>query len=76
MRPQGTYMLFLDCGEWCRRSGVSIQELQRRGVQAGVIWQNGESFLWPDSIRMNLALPFSLLQEEMERLDRHAFGKG
>ena len=76
MRPQGTYMLFLDCGEWCRRSGVSIQELQRRGVQAGVIWQNGETFLWPDSIRMNLALPFSLLQEAMERLDRHAFGKG
>jgi len=25
---------------------------------------------------MNLALPFSLLQEAMERLDRHAFGKG
>jgi bifunctional pyridoxal-dependent enzyme with beta-cystathionase and maltose regulon repressor activities len=35
-----------------------------------------ETFLWPDSIRMNLALPFSLLQEAMERLDRHAFGKG
>jgi hypothetical protein len=27
-------------------------------------------------LRMNLALPFSLLQEAMERLDRHAFGKG
>jgi len=25
---------------------------------------------------MNLALPFSPLQEAMERLDRHAFGKG
>jgi len=25
---------------------------------------------------MNLALPFSLLQEAMERLDRHAFGTG
>lgn len=35
-----------------------------------------ETFLWPDSIRMNLALPFSLLQEAMERLDRHVFGKG
>ena len=73
MRPQGTYMLFLDCGDWCRAHGVSIQELQRRGVRAGVIWQDGESFFWPDSIRMNLALPFSLLQEAMERLKTYAF---
>lgn len=68
MRPQGTYMLFLDCGEWCRKHGVAIEELQRRGVRAGVIWQDGEAFRWPDSIRMNLALPFSLLEEALGRL--------
>ena len=73
MRPQGTYMLFLDCGDWCRAHGVKIDELLARGVRAGVIWQNGESFFWPDSIRMNLALPFSLLQEALERLKRYAF---
>lgn len=73
MRPQGTYMLFLDCGDWCRAHGVAIGELQRHGVRAGVIWQDGEAFLWPDTIRMNLALPFSLLQEAMERLKRYAF---
>ena len=73
MRPQGTYMLFLDCGDWCKAHGVSIQELQHRGVRAGVIWQDGEAFFWPDSIRMNLALPFSLLQEAMDRLKKHAF---
>ena len=39
MRPQGTYMLFLDFGEWCRVQGVSIRELQHRGVRSGVIWQ-------------------------------------
>ena len=73
MRPQGTYMLFLDCGEWCKAHGTSIGELQRRGVRKGVIWQNGEAFLWPDSIRMNLALPNSLLREAMSRLERYAF---
>ena len=73
MRPQGTYMLFLDCGDWCREHGIPIQELLARGVRAGVIWQNGESFFWPDSIRMNLALPFSLLQEALVRLKEHAF---
>jgi cystathionine beta-lyase len=73
MRPQGTYMLFLDCGDWCRAHGVPIQELLARGVRAGVIWQNGESFFWPDSIRMNLALPKALLVEAMERLRVHAF---
>ena len=61
-------MLFLDCGDWCRAHGVPIRELLHRGVRAGVIWQDGESFFWPDSIRMNLALPFSLLQEAFDRL--------
>ena len=73
MRPQGTYMLFLDCGEFCRARGVTIAELQRRGVRAGVIWQNGEDFVWPDTIRMNLALPLSRLREAMERLAKYAF---
>ncbi len=73
MRPQGTYMLFLDCGDWCRAHGVSIRELQLRGVRAGVICQNGEDFIYPDSIRMNLALPLSQLQEAMERLKKYAF---
>jgi len=68
MRPQGTYMLFLDCAEWCLKHGIRIGELQRAGVEAGVIWQDGEAFCWPDSIRMNLALPRSLLEEALGRL--------
>ena len=73
MRPQGTYMLFLDCGDYCRSHGVTIRELQLRGVRAGVIWQDGESFLWPDSIRMNLALPKAKLEEALRRLGEKAF---
>ena len=73
MRPQGTYTLFLDCHDWCAAHGVPIGELQRRAVRKGVIWQNGEDFVWPETIRMNLALPLSRLREAMERLKQYAF---
>ena len=73
MRSEGTYMLFLDCGDYCRAHGVSIGELLRRGAEVGVWWQNGEPFQYPDSIRMNLALPLSQLQKAMERLRKYAF---
>jgi len=73
MRPQGTYMLYLDCGEYCREKGVSISELQEKGVRCGVIWQNGEAFMWPDTIRVNLALPKSRLIEAMDRLKKYVF---
>ena len=73
MRPQGTYMLFLDCGEFCRARGITITELQHRGIRCGVIWQNGEAFIYPKSIRMNLALPKSRLIEAMDRLKKYVF---
>ena len=73
MRPEGTYMLYLDCADWCRKHGVTIRELQERGIRAGVIWQDGEAFMLNDTIRMNLALPHSLLEEAMQRLKEKAF---
>ncbi len=72
-KPEGTYMLYLDCGAWCRAHGVSLDELLKRGVACGVIWQDGRPFNHPDSIRMNLALPTSLVKEAFERLERHVF---
>ena len=73
MRSEGTYMLFLDCGDYCRAHGVSIGELLRRGAEVGVWWQNGEPFQFPNAIRMNLALPLSQLEKAMERLREYAF---
>ena len=73
MRSQGTYMLFLDCGDWCREHGVTIGELLRRGAEVGVIWQNGEDFFWPCSIRLNLALPKSQLKKALDRMKEYAF---
>ena len=69
MRPQGTYMIFPDCGAWCDAAGLSFGELLRRGVEAGVVWQNGEDFFGERCIRMNLALPTAALEEALRRLD-------
>ncbi len=72
-RPQGTYMLFLDCTTWCQDHGKSLDELLRAGWDVGVAWQDGRPFHGPCSIRMNLALPLSRVEEAMDRLSRYVF---
>lgn len=74
-RPQGTYMLFLDCTKWCEEHGKSIDEVQKAGWDVGVAWQDGRMFLHPCSIRMNLALPLSRVKEAFERLDKYVFNR-
>ena len=76
MEPQGTYMMYLDCETWCRQNGVSMDELLRKGVEYGVLWQDGRPFHRPYAIRMNLAVPFELVKEAFDRLDRYVFHNG
>mgnify|MGYP000690544207 CR=1 FL=1 len=72
-RPQGTYMLFLDCGEWLTAHGKTMDELLAAGWDVGVIWQDGRAFHGQTHIRMNLALPLSRVQEAFRRLDTYVF---
>lgn len=72
-KPEGTYMLFLDCADWCRAHGKTMDELEAAGIAVGVLWQDGRAFHGPHAIRMNLALPHSLVVEAFERLDRYVF---
>ena len=74
-KPEGTYMLYLDCEEWCEKKGVSMDELIRQGIRAGVIWQDGRPFGRPYAIRMNLALPLSRVQEAFRRLREYVFAE-
>ena len=74
-KPQGTYMLFLDCEKWCEQHRMSMDDLIRAGIAVGVIWQDGRPFHGPWAIRMNLALPLSLVKEAMGRLDKYVFNK-
>ena len=72
-RPQGTYMLYLHCEEFCQSHGITIMELLQRGWDVGVAWQDGTAFLDPWAIRVNLALPKRLVQEAMDRLEKYVF---
>lgn len=73
-KPQGTYMLFLDCTQWCEDHGQSMDELLQAGWDVGVGWQDGRPFHGEHHIRMNLALPKCRVTEAFERLDRYVFG--
>ena len=72
-KPQGTYMLFLDCAGWLEEQGKTMDELLKLGWDVGVVWQDGRAFFHPTSIRMNLALPRSRVEEAFRRLDDHVF---
>ena len=72
-KPQGTYMLLLECGQWLAQHSKTMDDLLAAGWDVGVIWQDGRAFQAPTSIRMNLALPLSRVQEAFQRLDRYVF---
>ena len=72
-KPQGTYMLFLDCGKWLEAHGKTLDELLKAGWDVGVVWQDGRPFHGQTHIRMNLALPLSRVQEAFDRLDKYVF---
>ena len=67
-KPQGTYMIFPDFTRWCEKYGKTIEDVFKAGIYEGVIWQSGEMFHGKNCIRMNLALPHSLLVEALDRI--------
>lgn len=72
-RPEGTYMLFIDCAGWCTAHGKTMDELLRAGYEAGILWQDGRAFHGASHIRINLALPKAKLEEAFTRLDQYVF---
>ena len=72
-KPEGTYMLYLDCEQWCKDHNKTLDELLLAGVEVGVIWQDGRPFNRPYAIRMNLALPHTRVVEAFERLKNYVF---
>ena len=72
-RPQGTYMLFVDCTDWCQAHGKTIEDVERAAWAVGVAFQDGREFHGPCHVRINLALPLSRVQEAFRRLDKYVF---
>jgi len=72
-RPQGTYMLFVDCTEWCEKHGKTIEDVEHACWDVGVALQDGRQFHGPCHLRINLALPLSRVREAFERMDKYVF---
>ena len=72
-KPEGTYMLFADCGGWLKTHGKTLRELEEMCWRVGVALQDGAMFGGPTSVRINLALPLSRVEEAMERLKKYVF---
>ena len=72
-KPQGTYMLFVDCTEWCKKHSKTIDDVEKACWDVGVAIQDGRMFHGPCHIRMNLALPLSRVKEAFDRMDKYVF---
>ena len=72
-KPQGTYMLFIDCAKWLEKTGKTMDQLMQAGWDVGVVWQDGRAFHGQTHIRLNLALPLSRVKEAFDRLDKYVF---
>lgn len=72
-KPEGTYMLFIDCTEWCEKHGKTIEDVEKAAWDVGVAVQDGRMFHGPCHVRMNLALPLSRVKEAFERLNKYVF---
>lgn len=72
-KPQGTYMLYLNCDEWVKAHNTTCDELIKKGYEVGVYWQDGRPFHQENSIRMNLAVPYTRVVDAFDRLDKYVF---
>ena len=72
-RPQGTYMLFLDCTDWCKAHGKTIEDVEHACWDVGAAIQDGTMFFGPCHLRMNLASPRSRIEEAFHRMDKYVF---
>ena len=72
-KPEGTYMLFVDCTDWCAAHGKTIEEVENALWDVGVAVQDGKMFHGPCHLRMNLASPRSRIEEAFKRMDQYVF---
>ena len=71
--PEGTYMLFIDCTDWCKEHNKKIEDVEKAAWKVGVAIQDGKMFHGPCHLRANLALPLSRIKEAFDRLDKYVF---
>ena len=70
-KPEGTFMIYAQFDKYLEDKGMTIDELQKKGVKYGVIWQDGRPFHAPNSIRLNMAIPTEACAEMARRLKEY-----
>ena len=70
-KPEGTYMLFVDCTDWCAAHGKSIQDVEKACWAVGAAVQDGVMFHGPCHLRINLASPRARIEEAFRRMDQY-----
>lgn len=73
VKPEGTYMLFVDCSKYCSRTGRTLDDVLAAAWRVGVAVQDGRPFHGKCHIRMNFAIPFSRVKEALDRLKKYVF---
>ena len=72
-KPEGTYMLFVDCTDWCAAHSKTIQDVEKACWAVGAAVQDGVMFHGPCHLRINLASPRARIEEAFHRMDRYVF---
>ena len=72
-KPEGTYMLFVDCTDWCKEHNTDVGEVLQKCWDVGVAVQDGRNFFGDCHVRMNLASPLSRIEEAFRRMDKYVF---
>lgn len=72
-KTEGTYMMLLDLHGFLERTGMTQQEVLKKGWEYGVGWQDGRQFQAPESIRLNLASPTHRIREAFDRMGKYIF---
>ena len=72
-KPEGTYMLFVDCTDWRAAHGKTIQDVEKACWAVGAAVQDGVMFHGPCHLRINLASPRARIEEAFHRMDKYVF---
>jgi len=72
-KVEGTYMLFIDCEEFCKEKNITHEELLKNFWSKGITLHDGNLFQAPNSFRLSLASPFSMIEDAFDRMDKFIF---
>lgn len=71
VRPQGTYIIFMDFEEYLKNKSISMDDLIQKGYDYGIGWTDARPYKADFGIKLNLALPLSKVKTAMDRLKEY-----